>query len=128
MTAEGAERLAGYLREELGDDLRSVVWYDRDGYDVVHVREDVDREYSADEVHRVVRDLEIESIGKELQENLYTHGDLTCTIRCFDGGIELHFIEDEGVGVAVALEPAAMIAHRTFLAECMERAGIEPPE
>lgn len=124
MSNQGAGDLAEYLEGELGDDLRSVIRYDRDGYEIVHAREDVERAYSGDDVRRIVRDLEIESIGTELQEHLYVHGDLACTIRCFDGGIEYHFIESEGVGVAVAVEPAAMIAQRAFLAECMDRAGI----
>lgn len=128
MAPAGAKALADYLEGELGDDLRSVVRYDRDDHEVVYVREDIERQYSADDVRRVVRDLELESIGKELQEELYVHGDLTCTVRCFEGGVELHFVEAEGVGVAVALEPAAMVSQKTFLAECMERAGIDYPE
>jgi len=130
------EPLAEFLRDELGDSLRSVIHYsiavDERGeptldHDLVYVREDVDAAYSDEERQDVVRDLGLESFGKEFQERLYDHGELNSIVRCFEGAIEMHFIVSEGEGVAVAMEPETFVAERTFIGRCMEKAGV-PPE
>mgnify|MGYP000574978612 CR=1 FL=1 len=129
------EPLAEFLRTELGDSLRSVIHYSIDvdergepklDHDLVYVREDVDAAYTDEELQDVVRDLGLESFGKEFQERLYNHGALDSIIRCFEGAIEMHFIVGEGEGVAVAMEPETFVAERTFVGRCMEVAGLTP--
>jgi len=119
-----AEALTEYLLAEVGDDLRSVVTYDRDDYDVAYARDDVRAKYSQRRIEKVVRDLEVESLSREIQEDLYVHGDLEATVRCFDGGIEMHFIAGQGEGVAVAVEPETFVAQRSFFGRCLETAGL----
>lgn len=122
---DGAERLAEFLREELGEDLRSVIWYADGEFEVVHAREDVRAAYEADEIDELVRDLVLESLHKPTKEGLYTHGELQCVVECYDDGIEMHFVRDDGAGIAVGIEPAAFVSHRTFVGKCLERAGLD---
>lgn len=124
MAADNVERFTDHLQDRLGDDLRSVGWYAEDEYEVVYARDDVIEEYTAEEIEDVFRDLGVESLEKDLLEDMYGHGRLNCTVRCFEEAIEMHFVADQGEGIAVALEPAAFIAHETFIGECMRLAGI----
>jgi hypothetical protein len=122
---DGAERLARFLQEELGDDLRSVIWYADGESEVVHAREDVRARYRAEDVDDVVRDLALESLHKPTKEGLYTHGELRCVVECYDDGVEMHFVHDDGEGIAVGVEPAAFVSQRTFVGKCLERAGLD---
>jgi hypothetical protein len=126
MVTTNVERFTDHLCDRLGDDLRSVGWYTDDEYEVVYARDDVIDQYSDEDVAEVFRDLGIESLEKGMLEEMYEHGRLNCTIRCFEGAIEMHFVANRGEGLAVALEPAAFVAHETFIGECMRLAGIDP--
>lgn len=128
MVTRNVEHFTEHLRDRLGDDLRSVGWYTGDEYELVYAREDVIDQYTDEEVADVFRDLGVESLEKEMLEEMYEHGRLNCTVRCFDEAIEMHFVATQGEGLAVALEPAAFVAHETFIGECMRLAGIDPPD
>lgn len=123
-TPTGSRALARFLDERLGENLRSVVHYEDDGREIIHARDDVFEQYSADEVDHVFQDLGIESLEKPIQEDLYVHGDLNCVIRMFDEAVEMHFILAPGEGIAVAVEPAAFITQSTFISECLKFAGL----
>lgn len=122
-TEKPSGRLTDFLENRAGDHLRSVLRYDADEKNVVHVRDDVADEYSDDEVAAVMQDLRLEAIEKSYQENLYDHGGLNCTVRCFDDAIELHFPRDETAGTVVALDADVLEAEATFVGECMDALG-----
>ena len=117
-----ANRLAQFVENHLGEQLRSIVWYDQGDFEILYGREDVMDEYTSEEVDDVVDELALEARETAIKESLYTHGSLACTVRCFEGGIEMHFIVGEGEGVAVGLDPAAFVTHDTFLGRCLEEA------
>lgn len=121
---EGAEQLASFLLDELGDDLRSVVWYADREFEYVYARDDVMDEYSDDEIQDVVNDLTMDSLQKPSKERLYAHGTLRSVVECYDDGIEMHFIHDDAEGISIGLEPAAFISHRTFVGKCLEQAQL----
>lgn len=54
MVEFAAERLTEHLLERIGDGLRTVVIVRDEGYDVSHLREDLERRYSEDEFAKVV--------------------------------------------------------------------------
>lgn len=111
--------LVQFLQEEINDNLRSVIHYDKDGYEVVYIQDDVAAEYTGDEIEKVIQDLGMEAFSKPLQESLYAHGELRCTMRWFEDGIELNFLVSDSEGVAIGLSGETFIAHQTFLGKCM---------
>ncbi|WP_135302210.1 DUF7522 family protein [Haloarcula amylovorans] len=117
------ERVASYLESEVGDELRSVIYYAEDTFEVVYAREDVRSQYTDRDLEKVRQELGITSFGKPAMEDLYVHGDLKCTVHCFEEAIELQFVASDTEGVAVALDPAAFVAQRAFIVRCMEEAG-----
>lgn len=120
MSETPPEALTEFLSERVGDHLRSVIRYDEDGADLVYARDDVAADYSDAELERVFRDVRLESVGKPHQEDLYDHGRLNCTVRCFEDGVEIHFARDETSGTAVSLDPEVFVAHNTFVGKCIE--------
>lgn len=121
MDREHVEALVEFLRERVGDDLRSVIHYDFDDadYEVVYGRSDVMAEYSPETIDSIVQSYEIDSLGKAVEEDRYAHGDLNCIVRCFEDGIEINLLGD-AEGVAVGLEGGTFLAHNTFVGTCME--------
>lgn len=111
--------LVQFLQEEINDHLRSVIHYDDDGFEVIYVRHDVAAEYTDDDINEVIQDLGMEAFGKPVQENLYDHGELQCTMRWFDDGIELNFLASDTEGVAIGLSGKTFLEHQTFLGKCM---------
>lgn len=118
-------QLAEFLHEAVGDELRSVIYYDTETFDVVYARDDVRTQYSKEDLERVRQELGMESFGKPVLEDSFVHGELTATIHCFENAIEMHFLASDTEGMAVGLEPAAFVTHQTFIGRCLEEAGFD---
>ncbi|WP_135852803.1 DUF7522 family protein [Halorussus salinus] len=116
-------RLADFLQRQVGDGLRSVIYHDRDEYEVVFVREDVD-DYDG-EIDAIVTDLWADSHEQAIREDIRGHGALNCTVWVFDEAIEMHFVADERKGVAVALDTETFLAQSSFIRQCLGIAGLE---
>ena len=121
--SEASEALTEFLEERVGDHLRSVIFYDDHGGEVLYVRDDVADEYTDEDIGEVVRDVRLEAVEKPHQESLYAHGPLNCTLRSFDDAVELHFPHDETSGTAVALDGEAFPMHNTFVSRCLDAMG-----
>jgi hypothetical protein len=120
MSTSSAEALTEFLRDHVGNHLRSVIYYDEDGGEVLYVRDDVADQYTDDDVEQVVRDVRLEAVDKSHQEDLYAHGPLNATVRCFEDAVEMHFPHDETSGTAVALDGEVFAIHNTFIGRCMD--------
>ncbi|WP_276271027.1 DUF7522 family protein [Haloarcula litorea] len=123
MATDEPERVAEFLEAEVGDALRSVIYYAEDTFEVVYARGDVREQYDDEDLERVRQELGVTSFGKPAMEELYVHGELRCTVHCFEDAIEMQFVASDTEGIAVALDPAAFVTQRTFIARCMAEAG-----
>lgn len=114
-----------FVLDRAGTHVRSVLTYDDTSLEVQFLREDVADDYSAREIETVAEALRREGQTAGRQEHLYAHGKLNCIVRCFDGGLEMHFPhgEHEEGGIAVALEPDAAPNLYGFVDECLEHIG-----
>jgi hypothetical protein len=117
-------RLAKFLREQVGDGLRSVIYYEPDEYELVFVRDD-DSDYDDEDIDGIVADLWADSYEQGIREDLRRQGPLYCTVWVFEEAIEMHFVADERQGVAVALDTETFLAQSTFVGRCLEIAGLE---
>ena len=124
MSVTSSEALTEFLRNRVGDHLRSVIYYDDDGGEVLYVRDDVADQYTDDDIDQVVRDVRLEAVEKPHQESLYEHGPLNCTVRSFEDAVEMHFPHDETSGTAVALDGEVFAIHNTFIGQCLD--AMEP--
>lgn len=123
MTKGRTIELAEYLENRIGDRLRSVIHYDEGDYSIVLARDDVAERYSVEGIESVVSELLFENFETAHQEGLYVHGDLNCSIRCFERGVEMHFPHSENAGSAVALDPQVTEDLYSFVGDCLTVIG-----
>ena len=106
MAVEHESGLVDALRDLVGNDLRVVASYDREGYDVVYTRGDVDERVAtyADAVHD---ELVLQGIGRDHLEDLFAAGDLHCFMHRFDAMTAFHFAQAEYRGLFVSIDSDA---------------------
>ena len=92
------------LLEEFGDGLRVVATYENDVYDLHHMREDIQQEYSKAEIDRVFRQISIEGMGYENFQQLFHVGQLECAIYGFERALIFHFPPDPFHGLVVSID------------------------
>ncbi|WP_137287391.1 DUF7522 family protein [Halorussus salinisoli] len=117
-------RLTDFLREQVGDGLRSVIYHDPDGYEVVYLREDVDS-HSEQDIDSIVADLWADSYEQGIREDLRGCGPLNGTVWVFEEAIEMHFVADERRGIAVTLDTETFLAQSSFIGQCLGVAGLK---
>lgn len=66
---ERAAALHDHLDERFGDDLRSVIAYDADGYAVEYVRPDVREQYDEGGLENAMQHARIEALGDRWRGN-----------------------------------------------------------
>lgn len=121
MAEAGSDEFVEFNLERAGQTVRSVARYDADTTEVLFLRDDVAEHYEPTSIEAVLRDLRQEGEQATRQEHLYAHGELNSIIRCFDGGIEMHFPYGESAGLAVALEPPAAQNLYEFVDDCLDQ-------
>lgn len=119
MPPASARRLAEYLDQRVGDDLRSVVCYDEGECEILFVRDDVRREGLADDAERTISYLRHESLARE--QRLFPFGSLNGTVRSFERAVVMHFPLTQARGVVVTLDPNTARQLNRFMNDCIER-------
>ncbi|WP_232701028.1 hypothetical protein [Halobacterium wangiae] len=115
----GENALVEALESEAGGALRVVAEYDRDGYDVQYVRDDVDSRVRerADAIHR---NLVLEGISRDHLEDMFGAGDLRCSMHRFETVTAFHFSEAEYRGLFVSIDSEADLSLKTFTDTCWQ--------
>lgn len=119
MAHEATVRLSGFLERNIEDDLRSVVHYTSDDHEIVFVRDDIEGAYSPKEIESMVDNLRIENLDRHQQEDIYVHGELNCSIRCFERGVVMHFPHRKTEGTVVGLDPQVTEDLYSFIGDCL---------
>lgn len=117
MYAAPLQGFVSYLRTQVGDHLRLAVTYDSDSYDTLYVRDDVAEKYPGRR-EQIIRDLLLEGVAEPRQEELYSLGTVSGTVRVFEEGITLHFTSGIHSGVLVSLDRDADPPIASFLRGC----------
>ena len=120
MSAPEWDSFVRFVLDRAGEAVRSVVRYDEESSDVLFLRDDVAEGYSPLALETVMAALRREGEQSGRQEHLYAHGHLNCIVRCFDGGLEMHFPYGDDEGVALALEPRAAEGLYGFVDDCLD--------
>lgn len=125
MSKENAKRLSDFLQDEARTNLHSVIYYDSGEYELVYAHKELNKRYVEGDIEDIVKELGIQSLERSLKENAYHHGDLRCSVKWFDDGIELYIFLDEKEGIAVGFGPRRFVESRSFLWRCLEAAGLD---
>lgn len=110
MATRMATRLENYFEQRTDGMLRSIIKYEQDSHEIIHLRDDVAQQYTRDKLESAIDESRMESLAAPIYENTFSddHGQLTCLVQCFASVIEMNFVLDDGVGAAVALDADAM--------------------
>lgn len=127
MSDSDANDFVAFLKEEAGEYLRSVIYFDGTDHELAYVRDDVREEYSDRDHERVVESLLAETAARNEEEELYVHGQLNCIVRSFEHAVELHFPKGTYSGTAVALDPDAARDLSGLIASVIERTAFDEP-
>ena len=117
-----ATRVEEFFKDRTAGNLRSIITYEKNEFDIVFVRDDVSEQYTPDDVEIAVDHARMESLTAPIYDGVYSvdHGELDCMVKCFERVIEMNFVLSDGVGAAVALDEAAMAEARGLVAEARE--------
>jgi hypothetical protein len=99
-----SQGLVDLLRDEVGDELRAVGRYDKEGYDVLYIREDVAAEFSQEDVEEIHHEMVLKGLGNQHIESLFNDEVLDCSIYQFEDSVRLHFVEDDYLGYYVSFD------------------------
>lgn len=88
----------------VGEALRSVTTYDRESYELLYVREDVETIYSTAEVDALLEALRLEGWGRERIEELFNAGQLECNLYGFEQAMVVHVVTGAFEGVVLTYD------------------------
>lgn len=106
------------LQKEVDEDLRSVIRYDEDDYDIAFIRDDVDMIYDPDEIETVIDDLRLQGWGQSYLDDVFNAGDLRCSTFAFEDAMVLLFGQNDFEGALVTYEMGAGVELDAFLDVC----------
>lgn len=122
MATRMTARLESFFEHAVGDDLRSIIKYEKESFEIVYLRDDIADQYTDEELEEAIDDSRMESMTASISEEVFApdHGDLTCLVKCFENVIEMNFVLADGVGTAVGLDAEAMIDAHGLVSEARE--------
>ena len=117
-----ASRLEDFFEQRTDGNLRSIVKYEPDSYDIIFLRDDVADQYTEEEIEDAIDDARMDSLTAPIYDDTFSedHGELTCLVQCFEHVIEMNFVLEDGVGATVALDEEAMVEAHGLVAEARE--------
>lgn len=98
------DALVDELQTEVGEALRTVATYDSGGYEIHHIRDDVDTEYSEEEIDAIYRQVEIEGMGYDYFEQLFHTGEFGHAVYGFETALMIQLPGGVFTGLFVTVD------------------------
>jgi hypothetical protein len=93
------------LHETVEASLRLAFRYEGEDYEIVHVADGVDAQYTDAELEERVKTLLLKALGDPPHEqSLYDFGELNATVRFFDEVVVAVFPDEEWSGIVVVFD------------------------
>lgn len=119
MGGKKTERLTPYLKRTAGENLRGVVYYEEDEYEIRFIRDDIRTKRLESEVDKMIDRLRRETRSRE--RRAFPFGDINGSVRSFDDALVMHFPETQGRGIVVTLDCEVARQLNTFMGSCLKR-------
>lgn len=113
-----APELVSALKDEVGDNLRSVSTYREDDFELHYMREDVASIYSEAEMDRVFDDLVLQGLGRDVLEEMFHAGEFECSMYGFEEAAMFHFVENGYSGLFVTFNRKTDFNLDSLIATC----------
>ncbi|MDZ7689170.1 MAG: hypothetical protein U5J64_10760 [Halobacteriales archaeon] len=114
------KELVEFLRDEVGDSLRAVGKYDREGYRVLYARDDVVDEFSQEDIEKIHHEMVLKGLGNQHIESLFNDEELECSIYQFESIVRLHFVKEDYLGHYVSFDYSGEINPSRIVDNCKE--------
>jgi len=114
------KELVEFLRSEVGDSLRAVGKYDREGYRVLYARDDVVDEFSQEDIEKIHHEMVLKGLGNQHIESLFNDEELECSIYQFENIVRLHFVKEDYLGHYVSFDYSGEINPSRIVDRCKE--------
>ena len=121
MSQEAVERLTKYCRERAGERLRSVVAYDRSGYELVFLRDDLQTRYDQERFDWLVER------ANTVHEEVYTAGghdsplgEAEATVHYFENAFVVQLLMAADRGYLATFDSRVGKALGAFIDNCLQ--------
>ncbi|MDY6779974.1 MAG: hypothetical protein SV760_05415 [Halobacteria archaeon] len=112
--------LVEFLKQEVGDKLRAVGKYDKDGYDILYIRDDAADQFSQSDIEDIHHEMVLKGLGNQRIESLFNNDNLDCSIYQFDDKIRLHFVHEDYRGTYVSFDFDGEVNPSKIVEECKQ--------
>lgn len=121
MTDAGINRVTEYIRDQVGDGLRTVVVVRNDGWELHYLRSDLEDEYTEDEYTEVLTTFRFDESFLSPGTDKYPVGKRRAIVHYHENAVVLQFPLEEHDSVLVSLTPAAGRNLLSFIEECRRK-------
>lgn len=113
-------RLIELLKDEMNGRLRAVGRYDKDEYEVLFARDDIEEAYSTTDMEKIHHEMVLKGLENQRIESLFHDGDLNCSIYQFDDAVRLHFVYQDYRGYYVSFDFDGEVNPSRIVSKCKE--------
>lgn len=118
-------RLADIVRQQTNDALRSITEYDDRDYTIHYIREDIEANYSPDEIEDIIEELVLGSLGAAHFESLFDAGNFECSIFGFKEAVMFHFLRSDTQGVFITVDRDVNLNLDEFIRTCKRELAVD---
>ncbi|CQR50229.1 MULTISPECIES: hypothetical protein [Haloferax] len=126
MVRDTAHRLAEYLSRRIGDELRTVVIADGDGYELEYIRDDLSERYTERTLADVVSDLRVETPLSAPSVDSPPAGERRAVVYYYENAFVLQFPFSETERIIISVGTDAGTDLLWFIEDCrriVDRSG-----
>lgn len=122
---EHPQRLTSVVREQTDGSLRSITEYHKRDYTIHYFRDDIDANYSDNDVTDIIDELVMGSLGATHFESLFNAGDFECSIFGFEQAVMFHFLRNDVQGVFITVDRDVHLNLDEFIRACKQELSLE---
>ncbi|ARS88959.1 DUF7522 family protein [Natrarchaeobaculum aegyptiacum] len=114
--------VVAYARDDLGDDLRAVDYFDSTEYASLYIRDDVAGLYTESEFERMSVERMSNLLNVSFFEGIYDVGDFQYSVRRFDEALLIFIPVSDSSGLVISTEVDLSTSIVRFAEECFDLA------
>ena len=94
--ADGGDVIVSELREEVGDGLRAVAWFDVEDYEILYFRDDIDAKHDEADIEDVYQEQLFEVLNEDYRIDLFDVGSVEGTVYLYEEAYVLRYLSNDG--------------------------------
>lgn len=121
MTADSTNRLVEYARDQMDDALRTAFILYEDGFEVLYLRDDIRKTYSADQYKRVVESFRTDPNVDTPEEGGSQIGEKISLIHYHEGAFVFQFPHEDCHSIILSVETHIGSQLKSFIEGCQNQ-------